>query len=257
MVDAIATVMAGRAAELISVGEPDFWAAVLAPGCSVGDWWAIADRDRRGLLGRIADKTELPAEVRQALEKRFYCSEFIPLEESDSATLTDARGLGAAHLLDGIGVSLLSEQQWGELRIPLLHRWLDDECVEREKDVEALNISQPGQAEQLAGILLRQRQQGLTGDSRALARRKEEWFPHLSFGQDVNGHIAKLRSGHLAVVTRKLIALDNVARAWRRDPGAISPMIPGLRPESRWSGRPLPTASRCAKMVLSDRCRTI
>ena len=39
-------------------------------------------------------------------------------------------------------------------------------------------------------------------------------------------------------------------RRWRCPQGWLEPLLGGQA--SRWSGRPLPTASRCAKMVLSD-----
>lgn len=232
VVDALRVVVAGHPAELISVGMPSIWEATLAPDCSVGDWWAVADRDRRNFLGRIAGKTELPADVQEALRKRFYCSEFIPLGEADPNDRTDARGLGAAYLLDGIGMSLPSESQWKRFRVPLRHLWLDDDCCEREKDVEALNLSHRGQAERLSETLLHRRQRGLEGGPPALIRRKSQCFPHLCFGLDLDGHIARLSSTDVSLVTRKFITLDNAVREWRRDSEMASPKLSGCRPES-------------------------
>lgn len=231
VVDALGVAMAGHPAELISVGEPSIWEATLAPGCSVRDWWAMADRDRRGFLGRIAGKTELPSEVSEALKERFYCSEFVPLGPNANDS-QDARGLGAAYLLDGIGVSLPSENQWRRVRIPLRHLWLDDNCCERQEDIEALNLSRRRQAEQLSEILLQRRQSGLEGGPQALITRKTQCFPHLSFGLDLDGHLAKLSGAHVSLVIRKFITLDEAVREWRRDSRMASPRLSGCRPES-------------------------
>ena len=231
LVDAVRIVMNGRPAELVCIGENALWDAELAAGYTVRDWWTSADRDRRMLLLSIVGKTDFPDELGTALRDRFYLSEFV-LEDSTSGNRTDARGLGAAFLLDGIAVSLPTEEQWKGVWIPLRHVWLDEGGAEGSRDVEVLNLSGCDQAKHVRDSILRNKQRGLANEPAALAARKQECFPHLRFGLEVDNHIAKLATGMLATVIRKLMILDDASRKWRRNAETISPILPGCRPES-------------------------
>ena len=231
LVDAVGMVMNGCPAELVCIGENVLWGAELAAGYTVQDWWASADRDRKMLLLSIAVKTDFPDELGAALRARFYLSEFF-LGRVASRDRMDARGLGAAFLLDGIAVSLPSEHQWKDIWIPLLHVWLGEGGAESGREVEVLNLSGCDQAEQVRESLLRRSQRGLVSEPAALVARKHECFPHLRFGRDVDDHIAKLATGMLAAVIHKLIVLDDASRRWRRDVKTTSPNLPGCRPES-------------------------
>ena len=231
LVDAVAIVMNGRPAELVCIGEDILWGAELATGYTVRHWFTSADRDRKMLLLQIAKKTDFPDEAGEALNARFYLSKFI-LEGVTFQDQTDARGLGAAYLLDGIAVSLPSEEQWRVTSVRLDHMWLDEAGAERRRGVEVLNLIGRGQAEHVSQTFLNRTQLGLLSEPAALAARKEECFPHLSFGLDVDDHIAKLPAGMLAAVVKKLMLLDASARAWRRNPESTLPTLPGCRPES-------------------------
>ena len=227
----VATIMNGQAAELICIGENVLWAAELAAGYTVSDWWASADRDHKYLLQRIATKTDFPDDVGAALRDRFYLSEFLPAD-GGGRDRTDARGLGAAFLLDGIAVSLPSEERWKAIRIRLRHIWLDRRGTERERNVNVLNLAGSSDLERIGDALLENRQHSLVSEPSALSARKAECFPHLAFGRDVDGHLVKIPKAYLGNLIRKLILLDDAVRIWRRTRTMKSPIFSGCRRES-------------------------
>ena len=231
VVDAVAIVMNGRPAELVSIGENALWGAELASRYTVAQWCASADHERKNLLLQIATKTEFPDEAGEALKDRFYLSEFFH-EGLASAEQADARGLGAAFLLDGIAVSLPSEDRWKVTRVRLHHVWLDEGGTECSRPVEVLNLPGCELAEPVYDAMLKKSQHGLKREPSALAARRAECFPHLRFGRDVGRHIRRLPTGVLALLVEKLIVLDDASRMWRRDPRMTVPRLPSCRPES-------------------------
>ena len=239
MVSAMATMMAGRPAALVTVGEPNLWAAELAPGYTVANWLSGTrrdpNRDLRNLLLRIASKNGLPEEVDEALRNRFHLSEFVLSQRAgdEPGDRVEARGLGAAFVFAGIGVSLRSEDRWRRLRIPLRHTWLDEDCQEQSDDVEALNLSEAVQIEALSKLLLERGRHELRGDPLMLADRKHECFPHLTFGLDVDSHLKILPHEILRIVVEKLATLDDASRAWRLNPTMTSPQLPQCNPDSQ------------------------
>ena len=69
MLRAIAKVMRGDPAELVSIGDR-LWSCELAGGYTVAAWMATAEPELRGLLLGIATKTEFPVEAGDALSNR-------------------------------------------------------------------------------------------------------------------------------------------------------------------------------------------
>lgn len=234
MVSAVATMMAGCSATLVMVGEPNLWAAELAPGYTVTNWLSETDRDRKSLLLRIAGKYDFPEEVDKALRDRFCLSEFaIPQEtHGESGNRVETKGLGAAYLLAGIGISLRSEDRWCRIRIPLQCMWFDEDSQEQLEEVEALNLSESSQVEDLSELLFVRSRRDLRDAPLTLADRKHECFPHLVFGRDVDGHLEVLPHEILGVVVGKLVALDDASRTWRLDPTKTFPELPKCHDES-------------------------
>lgn len=234
MVTAMATMMAGHPATLLTVGKPNLWEAVLAPSYTVTEWLSAADPDYRRLMLTIASRYDLPVEAGEALRDRFHLSEFFVSmgSEGKSVDRVDARGLGAAYLLEGIGVSLRSEDRWHDIRIQLKHLWLAENGQEKTADVEVLNLSESSQAERLSDLLLERSRQGLRGVPAALAEKKSDCFPHLTFGRDVDSQLDEIPRRILRVVIGKLITLDHASRTWRRNLAMAFPDLPKCNPES-------------------------
>ena len=232
IVIAVAKVMGGRPAQLVSIGRPVLWDAELAVGYTVAHWCATAKPDLRQLLLGITLKTEFPDEVGGMLGDRFRLSEFHLIEGEESEVSAEAQGLGAAYLLDGIGVSLPSDPQWAQTRIALRHHWLDRNCLPRKDTIEVLNLSEPAQAEQVSDIIVERRQLALAEDPFRLAARKTECFPHLTFGRSVDRYLRDLPSAILGRVVRKFMSLDDSCRRWRLDETMTFPELSGCRAES-------------------------
>ena len=181
-----------------------------------------ADRDVRAFLRRISAKVVTDAGVSDAVRDRFYLSEF-------RAETEEARGLGLAHLLRTVGVSLASADRWRQVAVSVRHVWLDIDALEHEETISVRNLSNTAHVETLREMMLRQVQGDLRGRPSTLADRKDECFPHLRFGRDVDAQIGGLSGVVLNQVIGTLIVLDGIVRDWRRhqsDPRA-SPRISG------------------------------
>ena len=239
MVSAVATMMSEHPATFVTVREPNLWAVELANGYTVANWLSDTNPDRKRFLLTIASKYGFPAEVDEALRDRFHVSEFVLSQRAGAASedRVEAKGLGTAFLLAGVGVSLRSEDQWSRIRIPLRHTWFDEACQERTDDVEALNLSVFSQVASLSGLLLEQSRRDLRGNPLTLADRKHECFPHLAFGRDVDGQLKSLPHAILPVVIGKLVTLDDASRAWRLDSTMTSPQLPQCHPRATEKSR--------------------
>jgi len=233
LVSAVATAMKGRSATFVTVGEPNLWTAELAPGYTVVNWLAETVPDLKNLLLTIASKDGLPMEVDKALRDRFSLSEFVLAREAgeEAGDRVEARGLGAAFLFAGIGVSLRSEARWSRIQIPLQHRWLDEDSHVQSEEVEAFNLSESSQVGSLSELLLERSRQDLRSAPLTLADQKHACFPHLEFGLDVDSHLEALPPEILPVVVGKLVVLDDASRTWRLDPTKTFPELPKLHGE--------------------------
>ena len=226
MVQAISALVGDRAAKLVTVGSFDLYGAVLADGYSLGEWLhdPDVDRDVRMYLLRISAKVAFDSEVSEAVKERFLLSEFRARDRK-------ADGLGLSYLLGTTAVSLRSEPYWMRVRVPLRHTWLAEDETFRHRDVEALNIAHRCHASDVNHALMAQAQKAIAGNSSVLAARKNECFPHLQFGLDVDDQLATLPVAIIEQVVTKLIVLDAAVRDWRRD-GAV-PALPMIRSESK------------------------
>ena len=164
--------MRGGPAELVSIGDR-LWGCELAVGYTVADWTATAAPELKGLLLGIATKTEFPVEAGDALSDRFHLSEFHLPDGMESERSSEARGLGAAYLLRGVGASLPSEPRWTQTRLALRHSWLDDEGRDREDTIDALNLAEPIQVSEVSRALLQRSQHALASDPIDLASYKK------------------------------------------------------------------------------------
>ena len=231
MLRAMAGVMDGGPSELVSIGD-QLWTCELAAGYTVADWIATAEPDLRMLLLGIATQTEFPIEAGDALGDRFHLSEFHVSDGIGSARVPEARGLGAAYLLNGIGASLPSEPRWTQTRLELRHLWLDDDGRDRADTVEVLNIAEPTHVGEVSGALLGRSQHALVSYPPDLAARRNECFPHLRFGSAVDRQIENLPPTLLRRVVLKLMVLDDACRKWRREVSTNYPELSDCRPES-------------------------
>ena len=226
MVRAIAELAGERAVKLMAVDSFDLYGMALAEGYTLYQWLTDqdVDHDLQALLWRISTKVTFDQDVPAAIKDRFHLSEF---QYDDRETA----GLGLAYLLATAAVSLRSAERWGRVHLRLRHTWIDADEVVRSQEVATLNIADRNQAEQVNNELRKSARKELTGDPTGLAGRKQECFPHLAFGVDVDDQLSVLSGDVIELVIGKLIVLDGAVRDWRRD-RTQAPVLPSVHTES-------------------------
>ena len=227
MVQAIAELAGKRAVSLVAIGSFDLYGVRLADGYTLHQWLTdqAVDRDLRALLWAISAKVSFDQDVPGAIKDRFCLSEFRYDDQ-------DAAGLGLAYLLGTATVSLRSRERWAIVHLRLRHTWIElDERV-HSQEVVALNIADRSQAEQVNDELLKFARNELTGNPTGLADRKQECFPHLAFGADVDDQLSILSGDVIEQVVGKLIVLDGAVRDWRRD-ATRNPVLPNVHTEGK------------------------
>ncbi len=224
----------GQPLDLLAVRSCNLFGMSISPGYTVFDWLRDVDRDLRIWFSQITTKTGLGEHVDAAVKDRFYASEFhVQASESQSREI-EARGLGLAYLLDGVAVSLASEERWRRCVVIISHRWLDEEEQEHSDEVEVVNVSERSNVKAAANRLYRQWQSAMAGQQSAISRVRSLGgvFPHLVLGMDVESQFQALAADVQRVIRGKFIELDGAVREWRRV-GAPLPKLPGIRSEGK------------------------
>ena len=131
-------------------------------------------------------------------------------------------------ITSGVAVSFPSERVWNGDRVTVvfdeLFRDGDIERVRKEVD----NLSRFEDAGPI-GDRCRESLE-FPRSSAEVWRRRNEMFPNLLFGMDVEGNL-KQQLGLLSTVVNCLRELDDVAREWKKSGGG-SPLWTGVTPES-------------------------
>ena len=226
MVQAIAELAGERAANLVAIDSFDLYGVRLADGYTLHQWLTdqAVDRDLQTLLWTISTKVSFDQDVPGAIKDRFFLSEFRYDDQ-------DAAGLGLAYLLGTAAVSLRSGESWASVRLRLRHTWIEVDERVHSQEVVALNLADRSQAEEVNNDLLKFARDELTGNPTGLADRKQECFPHLAFGVDVDDQLSDLSGDVIEQVVGKLIVLDGAVRDWRRN-ASESPVLPKVHSES-------------------------
>ncbi len=210
MLRAVARFAEGRAVSLVGVGSVG--EALVAEGYDIDGWLAdgLADRDMKEFLRRIVGKIGLESEELESVRDRFYLSEF-------HAAADAAPGLGLAYLLETVGVSIPAEVRWREVEVGLRHEWVASDASVQERRVRVLNLATGANVGRVKEQYRTRRQEALQeGRGGWVEEMAEECFPHLRFGPEIYGRLERLAGGERSQVIRTLIALDGIARDWRR-----------------------------------------
>ena len=201
----------------------------IGPDYSLWNWVndPLVDLDWRRKFLSMATHGPFTEKVLSAeILERLAISEYSLAEQT-------ALGLGAAHVLDGLAVSVGGEEGWHEasLRLDLLS--LSDDGDLLTDQVEVRHAASPDHVEGHRPWLSAQ-QLAQIGSGEALWRRRGALYPALAFCPRVEAHIAALgpRDPHLRQVQRKLGQLNDAFAAWRDGPFARG-SIPDCDPESR------------------------
>lgn len=172
-------------------------------------------RDEYLFLVRLTTKTPLQSGIREEVEQRFLGCETLDLQPEDGAPLL------LCALAHSVAIGLPSHEDWDRDRVTVRFEELlpDDTFSLESEDIDHL-----ARAAHAAPICARHRRllrAGLRPDE--LWAKRQEVFPNLVFGSDVEGHLAKLRARLFHTVVNKLGQLDTTAGGWHDAGGAMPP----------------------------------
>ncbi|WP_432929862.1 hypothetical protein ACQPZZ_06595 [Microbispora sp. CA-135349] len=188
----------------------------LAPGYSVQQWIAAsgANRDRwrliRALQNRAPYRSVLAEEADANVEYRY----------GDRL----AEGIGAAHLSDGLAVSLTYDTVWDRTSLDVRRKMLvEDDSGEvslREDTVEVRHAAAPGHAVVHKEWVQETGRDGLvSGD--AIWESRTYFFPHLCFLPRVERDLRELRQDWVRPVASALLKLERSISEWSANSAAL------------------------------------
>jgi len=129
-----------------------------------------------------------------------------------------ANGLGAAHLLESMAISLLTHTCWDTIALPLAIFEMDEETesiIENEDKVQ--HISKSSHLD-LHKEWLKQRLRVRIYNGKDLWNRRSSLFPTLQFCDSTNAQIKALREPRLQQIYKKLLELEVYCRQWKSGP---------------------------------------
>ena len=170
-------------------------------------------RDQALFLMRLSEKAPLLSNLGPDVIGRFRMCEqrTLPLDAGAPLVL--------CAITNAIAVSFPSEPSWDHDRLRVDFReMLEDETLEDAQE----EIDNLARAEHAVAIVDRWRNRVRLDSSNTveLWDRREELFPHLSFGLDVEDHLAELNPGLLSTLVNRLVDLHDSAAAWPHSRGA-------------------------------------
>ena len=183
-------------------------------------------RDQYVFLMRMSTKVPLDSDLGPEVADRFRMCEAKVLPPDDGAPLVLCAVTAA------IAVSVPSEPVWDHARIRVgFDELLPDGAVgEAEEEIDHL-----ARSAHAPPICERHRERLRVRCSNAadLWSRREQAFPHLTFGPDVEGHLVELNPGWLSTVVSRLADLDATGAEWAVAGGDAPPWRTRVTPESQ------------------------
>ena len=128
-------------------------------------------------------------------------------------------------IADGVSVGFPSSQEWdGDLLTVEFEELLADGTSEEWSE----DIDNVARQQHAAGVIDRHRRElrellMQSGNGVAIWNNREEAFPHLVFGYDVETHLSVVNAGELGTLINKLVSLDEAAAAWPLEKGEAPP----------------------------------
>lgn len=219
-VDAVRAAAASDGPDTALVSEVDVKALEIAKGYPVNKWIGASPRNRalwqrlRGLQGRSPVRSVYPAEDAAAHLEYRHDGEIV-------------LGLGAAHFMDGIAVSLPVVRQWQGDSVTLERGELvedEDGTLDMRYDsVVVRHLSAESHLDRHLEWIRRTRSEGVTTGPRMWDGRAD-LYPHLTFLPRVEGQLSSLNPHWVVPVRRALERLEEAVAAW--DPATM--------PEPEW-----------------------
>ena len=182
-------------------------------------------RDQYVFLMRLSTKVPLDDDLGPDVADRFRMCEAKVLVPEDGAPLVFCA------VSDAIAVSAPSEPVWDRDRIRVAFDELlpDGSLGGAQEDID--NLARSVHAAPICERH-RERLRGHCSNAADLWSRREEVFPHLTFGPNVEGHLADLNPGWFSTLVRRLADLDATAAEWVVTGGEVPPWRTKVTPES-------------------------
>ena len=177
------------------------------------------------LLG-LSTKAPLLSGVSSDVVDRFRGCEEKTLPSSDGEPLV------VCALTDAISVGFPSEAVWARDRLTVAFLELLPNGTFEDAKEAIDNLTSVGHAHSIVDRHRHLLRLNCTNTGE-MWRRRAELFPHLTFGPDVEGHLAKLNPGLLSTLVKRLADLDDSAAAWRDAGGAKPPWTCHVSDESK------------------------
>ncbi|MBA3665931.1 MAG: hypothetical protein H0W61_17265 [Bacteroidetes bacterium] len=123
-------------------------------------------------------------------------------------------GLGAAHVYGTLSVSLLTHEEWLKTNVSIQHYAIDHEANETTLEVNTLNFSSKQTLELHINWIENEQKESLK-KSIDLWSRREEYFPNIILGTDIENQFKKIGlTKKLNQVFDSLKKLDSYAKTW-------------------------------------------
>ena len=185
----------------------------------------LGARDQSLFVMKLSEKAPLLSGLGPEVTDRFLMCEAKALPPDDGAPLV------LCALTDAICVGLPSEPVWDRDRLPIDFEELLPNGAFADAHEEIDNLARSVHAGPIVNrhrARLR-RQCSNAGD---LWNRREQVFPHLTFGPDVEDHLAELNTGWISTLVNRLADLDAAAEEWLIAGGPVPPWRSRVTPES-------------------------
>lgn len=207
------------------------WETLCLPNWSL--WDALQElkkggtaRDEVAFFYGLASKIPLLSDVDRDIADRFRgCeAEILPPEDGEPLVL--------CAITDGIAVGFPSASIWDrdQLTIRFIEMLPDESIGEASESID--NLTRSAHAQPICRRHRAELRHQFT-DFKSLWKNKEQAFPNLIFGPDVERQLERLNTGDLQVVVKCLVSLDESAGEWRVTGGAMPSWTRKVTPESQ------------------------
>jgi hypothetical protein len=210
LVELLMTVRAWRGGDIALVSHVPLKTVELAQGYNMQQWISAeaANRDRWRMIRAIQNRApyrSVTPESRSGDVEYQYAGR-------------RAEGFGAAHLLDGLAISLCLDVAWDRWRIPLRRSSLVEadsgDLVIREEVVEARHAATVDHVANHKSWVQEVGRDGLTSGAAIWASRTS-FFPHLTFLPRVEEDLCDLRQDWIQPVIGVLLKLEQTVAEWK------------------------------------------
>ena len=194
-------------------------------GYSLHDVLCELRRDERGYFLGLATKSPLLAGVDQDIKGR------VVLCEEQTLSAEEGQPLVLAAIADGVLVGFPSKPRWDRDQTAVeFDELLPNETFCRSSE-KVDQLTRFAHADPICARHQSRMAGGIGNNPERLWEKRQDIFPHLLFGLDVEQHLVNV-ANHLPVIIKKLSFLDQSGKEWAETGGTVPPWKTQVTPES-------------------------